>query len=181
MKKFFIYAILPLFAVVCIVGCNGGSKTKTSGVQPISVDSLFAVAGDRIGDSVVVEGFCKTVCKKCGRKLFLTGDDSTKTLRIEAGEKIGSFDAGAVHAIVRVGGRIREQRIDEDYLQQWTEQATEQCESAGAAEQDAARANLGQVQARIDKYRERIAERNGKEGKNYLSVYYIDADGYQIQ
>ena len=110
-----------------MAGCGSGSNTKTAEAVPMTVDSLLAVAGDRIGDSVVVEGFCKTICKKCGRKLFLTGDDSTKTLRIESGESIGMFDAGAVHVIVRVEGRIMEQRIDEDYLQQWADQAAERC------------------------------------------------------
>lgn len=121
MKKFFSYAILLFLAAMYMAGCGSGSNTKTAEAVPMTVDSLLAVAGDRIGDSVVVEGFCKTICKKCGRKLFLTGDDSTKTLRIESGESIGMFDAGAVHAIVRVEGRIMEQRIDEDYLQQWAD------------------------------------------------------------
>ena len=98
MKKFFSYAILLFLAAMYMAGCGSGSNTKTAEAVPMTVDSLLAVAGDRIGDSVVVEGFCKTICKKCGRKLFLTGDDSTKTLRIESGESIGMFDAGAVHA-----------------------------------------------------------------------------------
>ena len=181
MKKFFSYAILLFLAAMYMAGCGSGSNTKTAEAVPMTVDSLLAVAGDRIGDSVVVEGFCKTICKKCGRKLFLTGDDSTKTLRIESGESIGMFDAGAVHAIVRVEGRIMEQRIDEEYLQQWADQAAERCESAAAAEQETAQADFGRLQTRLDKYRARIAERNKKEGKNYLSVYYIEADGYEIQ
>ena len=107
--------------------------------------------------------------------------DSLLALRIESGESIGMFDAGAVHAIVRVEGRIMEQRIDEDYLQQWADQAAERCESAAAAEQETAQADFGRLQTRLDKYRARIAERNKKEGKNYLSVYYIEADRYEIQ
>ena len=172
MKKFFSYAILLFLAAMYMAGCGSGSNTKTAEAVPMTVDSLLAV---------VVEGFCKTICKKCGRKLFLTGDDSTKTLRIESGESIGMFDAGAVHAIVRVEGRIMEQRIDEDYLQQWADQAAERCESAAAAEQETAQADFGRLQTRLDKYRARIAERNKKEGKNYLSVYYIEADRYEIQ
>ncbi len=181
MKKFFSYAILLFLAAMYMAGCGSGSNTKTAEAVPMTVDSLLAVAGDRIGDSVVVEGFCKTICKKCGRKLFLTGDDSTKTLRIESGESIGMFDAGAVHAIVRVEGRIMEQRIDEDYLQQWADQAAERCESAAAAEQETAQADFGRLQTRLDKYRARIAERPQKVGKIDRSVYYIEADGYEIQ
>ena len=71
--------------------------------------------------------------------------------------------------------------IDEDYLQQWADQAAERCESAAAAEQETAQADFGRLQTRLDKYRARIAERNKKEGKNYLSVYYIEADRYEIQ
>ena len=52
---------------------------------------------------------------------------------------------------------------------------------AAAAEQETAQADFGRLQTRLDKYRARIAERNKKEGKNYLSVYYIEADGYEIQ
>ena len=61
------------------------------------------------------------------------------------------------------------------------DQAAERCESAAAAEQETAQADFGRLQTRLDKYRARIAERNKKEGKNYLSVYYIEADRYEIQ
>ena len=49
------------------------------------------------------------------------GSDDTQTIRVEAGEKIGSFKQETVNNIVRVKGKLVEDRIDEAYLAQWEE------------------------------------------------------------
>ena len=49
------------------------------------------------------------------------GSDDTQMIRVEAG-KLGSFDTKCVNSIVRVTGTLKEQRVDEAYLQQWEAQ-----------------------------------------------------------
>ena len=49
------------------------------------------------------------------------GSDDTQAIRVEAGT-LGAFDPKCVNSIVRVTGTLKEQRIDEAYLQNWEAQ-----------------------------------------------------------
>ena len=49
------------------------------------------------------------------------GSDDTQTIRVEGGS-VGKFDQKCVNSIVRVTGDLKEQRIDEAYLQNWEAQ-----------------------------------------------------------
>lgn len=56
------------------------------------------------------------------------GSDDTKTIRVEAGP-LGSFDTRCVNAIVTVAGTLKEQRVDEAYLQNWESRLKAQTEN----------------------------------------------------
>ena len=63
-------------------------------------------------------------------KRQLMGSDDTQVIRVEAGT-LGTFDPKCVNYIVRVTGTLKEQRIDEAYIQNWEAQlkaqAAEMC------------------------------------------------------
>ena len=82
----------------------------------MEVDNLLADAEKLTGGKVTVEGVCTHICRHGGRKIFLMGTDDTQVIRIEAGEKIGSFKPECVNNVVRVTGTLVEDRIDEAYL-----------------------------------------------------------------
>lgn len=52
----------------------------------------------------------------------------------------------------------------------------------GCASEQKARgeAPANSIEERITNFRQRIADRQAKEGKNYLSFYYIEGDTYEI-
>ena len=116
------------------------------------------------------------------------GSDDTQTIRIDAGEKVGKFTPETVNSLVRINGTLNEERIDEAFLSQWEEQAKAQAEAQhGTAESSCesdqkARGEtpVNSVEERISNFRKRIAERQAKEGKNYLSFYSVTADSYEI-
>ena len=83
----------------------------------MEVDNLLADAEKLTGGKVTVEGVCTHICRHGGRKIFLMGTDDTQVIRIEAGEKIGSFKPECVNNVVRVTGTLVEDRIDEAYQQ----------------------------------------------------------------
>lgn len=56
------------------------------------------------------------------------GSDDTKTIRVEAGP-LGSFDTKCINAIVTVTGTLKEQRVDEAYLQNWESKLKAQTEN----------------------------------------------------
>ena len=134
-----------------------------------------------------IEGVCPHACKHGARKIFLMGSDDTQTIRVESGE-LGSFDPQCVNRVVRVTGRVDEERIDEAYLARWEAQVKAQTAEkhgtteAGCATEKAARQETGNtVEERIADFRTRIAARKAAEGKEYLSFYYVTATSYEIQ
>lgn len=183
-----------LLSVVCLgfVSCGNGdgqTQTTTTTTSALEVDHLLRQAETLTSDTVTVEGICTHICARGGGKLFLMGSDDTKTIRVEAGRSIGRFPQEVVNNIVSVKGHLVEQRVDEAYLVRWEEQVKSQggeqhgengagCESEQKARGEDGTANT--FAERIADYRRRIAERQEKEGKDYLSFYHIDAISYQI-
>ena len=153
----------------------------------LEVDQVLADPDSLVGDTIKVEGICTHICKHGGGKIFLMGSDDTKTLRVEAGESIGSFPQETVNSIVRVTGVLVEDRIDEDYLAQWEAQIADQAketqgEGGCAADMKAnAEAEANSVLERIANFRSRIAERTEREGKAYVSLYHIEGLSYEIR
>lgn len=170
---------------------NNKSKEQDSveEVAPaaLEVDQVLADLDSLVGDTIEIEGICTHICKHGGGKIFLMGSDDTKTLRVEAGESIGSFPQETVNSIVRVTGVLVEDRIDEDYLAQWEAQIADQAketqgEGGCAADMKAnAEAAANSVRERIANFRSRIAERTEKEGKPYVSLYHMEGLSYEIR
>lgn len=154
----------------------------------VQVDDILAGAEKLVGQSVEVEGVCTHICRHGGGKIFLMGTDDEQVIRVEAGEKIGSFSPECVNNIVRVKGTLTEDRIDESYLSEWEQQVKEQTaeqhgegEAGCSAEQQARGESIASdTEKRIADFRARIADRKAKEGKEYLSFYHIDGDSYEI-
>ena len=176
-----------------LASCGGDSnksKAQTSAEEAtpasLEVDQVLADPDSLVGDTIKVEGVCAHICKHGGGKIFLMGSDDTKTLRVEAGESIGSFPQETVNSIVRVTGVLVEDRIDEDYLAQWEAQIADQAKEAQgeggcAADMKAnAEAEANTVRERIANFRSRIAERAEREGKAYVSLYHMEGLSYEI-
>ncbi len=194
MKKHFL-AILAISAFLggTAVSCgssSSNSKTTTAAAQNkgMEVDSVLKNADKLVGQTVVLEGVCTHICQHGGGKIFLMGSDDTQTIRIDAGQKIGSFSPETVNSLVRIQGTVQEERIDEAFLNQWESQIKAQvterhgeggvgCESDQKARGEAP---AGSIEERIANFRKRIAERKANEGKDYLSFYSITADNYEI-
>lgn len=167
------------------------SKEQTSAEEvttaALEVDQVLADPDSLVGDTIEIEGICTHICKHGGGKIFLMGSDDTKTLRVEAGESIGSFSQETVNSIVRVTGVLVEDRIDEDYLTQWEARIADQVkevqgEGGCAADMKAnAEAEANSVRERIANFRSRIAERTEKVGKPYVSLYHMEGLSYEIR
>lgn len=152
----------------------------------MEVDSLLANADSLTRKNITVQGICTHTCKHGAKKIFLMGSDDTQTIRIEAGE-LGQFSPDCVNSIVEVNGILKEQRIDENYLVQWEEQAKAKTGEkhgtgeAGCSTEKKARGETGNTtEERIADFRKKIAERKAKTGKDYLSFYFVEAESYKI-
>lgn len=188
--------LLLLMCVGGVVACESKSNEENESaevadaVTAIDVDALLASPDSLVSQPVVLQGVCTHICKHGGCKIFLMGSDDTKTIRVEAGEAIGSFPAEVVNNLVEVEGVLVEDRIDEAYLTQWEAQVQEQLSKAHegeggsggcAADMKAnAEAQAKNVAERIANFRKRIKERNELEGKPYVSLYHVEAEKYKI-
>lgn len=195
MKRILFLGVAVLAVTTFMMGCKSKTeKQKTKEKQEatqeltLQVDEVLEKADSLLGHEVNVEAVCTHICAHGGGKIFLMGSDDTKMLRVEAGEKIGSFKPECVNNLVQVKGILAEQRIDESVLVNMENEAKNQtgekhgaagdgCESSQKARGEQPGADLKQ---RIANFRKRIAERKEKEGKDYLSFYHIEGSSYKI-
>ncbi|MBQ8501133.1 MAG: hypothetical protein IJ494_02335 [Bacteroides sp.] len=187
-------SLVAAMAVALIAGTSCGNKQKSNEqtvaeqvTDVMDLDSLLANAENLVGQEVEVEAICTHTCKHGATKIFLMGSDDSKTIRVEAGE-LGSFDTKCVNSIVKVTATVKEERIDEAYLQQWEAKlkaATAQQHGTTEAGCDSEKKARGETantpEARIADFRAKIADRQAKTGKAYLSFYYLLATAYEIQ
>lgn len=197
MKKNLFYGMTFLLAASLTLGsCANKSNTKetTTAVSPdelavLQVDDVLNNADQLVGQTITIEGICTHTCKHGGKKMFLMGSDESKSLRVDADAQIGSFPAEVVNNMVDVTGILMEERIDEAALQSMEEQYNaQQAEKHGDSEAGCAteknahgQKELDTFQQRMQDYRDRIAERKEKEGKEYLSFYSVDGKQYQVK
>lgn len=183
-------------AVMMIVSCGGnrsrGAKvvgddaTRAEVIAVLDVDSLLAGAADLVDKQIKVEGICTHICQHGGRKIFLMGSNDSKIIRIESGD-FGAFDQKCINSVVSVKGTLREERIDEAYLQRWEASVAAKTTEkhgdteAGCSTEKKARGETGNTVAeRITAFRAKIAARKASEGKEYLSFYYVIAQSYEV-
>ena len=178
------------------IGTSSGNKqqksaseatTEQSASSALEIDSLLANAESLAGQEVTIEGVCTHTCKHGAKKIFLMGSDDTQVIRVEAGT-LGAFDPKCVNSIVRVTGTLKEQRIDEAYLQNWEAQLKAQAaekHGTGEAGCDSEKKARGETanspEARIADFRAKIADRKAETGKEYLSFYFMEADSYEVE
>ena len=180
-----------MMAVCFVMAACGNAKKQQAqpaeeAVAALGIDDLLAKAGELVEQQVVIEGVCTHTCSHGAKKMFLVGSDDTKTLRVEAGE-LGAFDTKVVNNMVTVKGVVKEERIDEAYLQDWearlkaqTEEHHGNGEGGCDTEKNARGETANTAEGRIADFRAKIAAEKEATGKEYLSFYHVVAESYDI-
>lgn len=170
MRKIYL-ASLVLFMV--IASCNSRKEAqKPEAVIPVS--EILARAPEFTNHLVQVEGMVVHVCRESGKRLFL-GEERFKVL---ASDKIGKFEVVLEGSDIAAIGYIREDKIDETYLDEWEKEL-----SSGAEVQLKEAIHTGEAEAKgedesaittqlnqIKGYREEIAASE----KGYISFYSLE-------
>lgn len=200
MKK----TVLSILVIACVAifSACGSKSTSAAGEntesESITVDEVLADADSYVGDTINVEGVCSHLCAHGAMKAFIAGSSDTVMLRCEANPHIGEpFPVRLVRRPVQIKGILAEQRIDSAAVDNMEEQykaalakaeaegknATETGHEGGACATERTahgQANITDFNARMEDYRQKIAARNQKEGKPYLSFYYLEAVSYDM-
>ena len=191
MKTKWMVAVMMFAACFVLSSCGGGKKQAQNAeeaVAAMSIDDVMAKAAGLVDQTVVIEGVWTHTCSHGAKKMFLVGSDDTKTLRVEAGE-LGAFDTKVVNNVVTVKGTLKEERIDEAYLQDWENRVKNQTEEKHGNEEgeggcDTEKNSRGETadttEGRIADFRAKIAAEKAATGKEYLSFYHVVAESYEI-
>lgn len=193
MKNCFLcVSILLMGAFISFTSCENKNKKSESTVATetiLEVDDVLQSSDSLVGKLIVMEGVCTHICSHGGKKMFLMGSDDSKTMRVDAAEKIGSFPSDVVNSMVAVTGVLLEERIDEaairtmeeQYASQQNQHHGEDVEAGCATEKTAhGQEELDSFAQRMQDYRVRIAARKAKEGKEYLSFYAVTGESYKV-
>ena len=201
MKKSLFLSAIAFFCMMAATSCgNKAENNVCEDTVVVSIDSVVANPEAYMNDTITVEGVVSHLCAHGGRKAFLLGSDENVMIRCEATPEMGgAFPQESVHKPMQVTGVVVESRLGEEEVKQIEAQHAEQvkmiaeqagAEQAAAVDQAATgceterkaqgQGDIDSFAAQMADYRARIAERSEKEGKPYLSTYYIIAYSYDI-
>ena len=193
MKKLFHFLSLIVSTSITLSSCSATNNSNDGAINDslsvVNVQSLMATPDSFLNQRMIVQGQCVHICKHGNRKMFLVNENDSVLLRVEASSRMGeSFADSMLNTTVAVRGIFREQRINEETLQEYEYKHTAQlaniadtkfrdklndrCDIEKIASGQPAFLTFPQ---QIADFRQRIEARNNAEGRPYISLYYIDA------
>ena len=173
-----IYAIAAVAVSVFLFSCGdtadkSGTDSLSSTTDTLAVDAVTlgvadfdAKAPEFVDKEVEVSGIVDHVCKHGGKKILLVADDAKMHIDSET-----RFDEALSGQEITVRGIVREERVDEAYLQQW-EQDEINKHSEG---EDNAEERIAHAREQIKFYRDSMATTN----VNHLSFYSLEYLSYE--
>ncbi|MBC8313953.1 MAG: hypothetical protein H8E51_00485 [Bacteroidetes bacterium] len=173
--------LLPLLFIGLMLAfaCNQGPKETTEETTADSV--LLAVAtfntdaSAYVDQPVWIEGTAYHVCKHGGKRMFIVGDNDSVMVEITTGPDVVMFDEALVGSRVNVLGILKEERIDDKYLNEWEAEVMTPEENHEAGLHEGTKGHEDQPDEdkleQINDLREQLKE----SGNDYLSFYSIEA------
>jgi len=115
MKKIVLLSFIAAFMFSC-----GQAPKKQEAKQPepqkeavvLSIDDVLAQAPELADKEVVVKGTVMHVCQEGGQRCFLMGSGEEFTIRVEAGEKIGTFKQEQMGSELQIIGILKEVKTE---------------------------------------------------------------------
>ena len=172
---FSIFVISIFFFSSCNQGTKENSGENKADTGLLTVLSFDTSAHSFVDKPVIIEGTVFHLCKHGGKRMFIV--DGTDSVRVEitTGPDIIKFEESLVGSRVRVFGTLKEERIDERYLNEWENELKKPEENHDAGIHTGAKGHEDQgVQEKLDQinyYREQIKN----SGTDHLSFYSIEA------
>jgi hypothetical protein len=175
--------------LIVIYSCSNLSRKPSDenialNLSDLTVDNFSDKISDNVGKEVTISGRVTHVCRVSGKRLFITGEDSSKTIRVTTGENIPVFDITLEGNMITVRGIVKELIIDETYLAEWEAEVTDGAAKESKGHEDGldehqkeeSEASGTDPLATIQKLREDIAS----SGKDHLSDYWIEAIEFSV-
>ncbi|MCM1177074.1 MAG: hypothetical protein NC308_06130 [Clostridium sp.] len=172
MKRYIYGTAMAVLFLTVLASCAGNSD---NGRKVIGVDELASVVEDmQDGDTLSVRGFCVDVCGHGGEHITLVGEDSTHAVSAVAEPQLASFSDDLKYQYVTVNGVLREQKVDEAFLDNWEYRLDESLKGPNGNPEAVA-----MLKGQIVELRDSIAARFARTGKKYWSSYTIEVFSYE--
>ena len=175
-----LFSIL-IISVFFFVSCNQGNEESgeiKSDTAFLTVLTFDTSAYQFVDKPVIIEGTVLHTCKHGGKRMFLV--DGTDSVRVEitAGPDVTMFEESLIGTRVRVSGTLKEERIDEKYLNEWENEVKQPVENHDAGIHTGAKGHEDQgTQEKLDQINS-LREDLKSSGNDHLSFYSIEADGF---
>jgi len=182
MKK----TLLPviLIALLFSFGCNQATKETAEEVvidtALLAVATFDTAAPYYVEEVIWIEGTVYHTCKHGGKRMFIIDGNDSVMVEVTAGGDVVMFDASLEGSRIKVLGILKEERIDEKYLNEWEAEVLkpeEENHEAGlhegtkGHEDQPKEAKLEQ----INNLRQQLRD----SGKDHLSFYSIEAISFE--
>ena len=173
--------LIPIIfiSIFLIASCNRGIKENSAENKAdtalLTVLSFDTSAHRFVDKPVIIEGTVLHLCKHGGKRMFLV--DGTDSIRVEitAGTDITKFEESLIGSRVRVFGTLKEERIDEKYLNEWENEVKKPDENHNVGVHTGAKGHEDQdTQDKLDQISS-LREDIKKSGTDHLSNYSIEA------
>lgn len=176
---------LPLLflSLMVVFSCNQGPKETAEEVTAdtvlLAVATFDTAAPYYVDQPVWIEGTVYHTCKHGGKRMFLVDGNDSVMVEVTTGPDIVMFDEALVGSRVQVLGILKEERIDEKYLNEWEAEvkAPQENHEAGlhegtkGHEDQPEEAKLEQINALRDQLRD--------SGTDHLSFFSIEAISFE--
>jgi hypothetical protein len=187
MKKY----LAGLLGLVYLLSSCGSADKSNSDAQheeiivEVTVAEFLNEADNLLDQQVAITGQVTHVCRHGGQRLFITGEDTTSTVKITTGEDIAEFSIDLEGEKITVTGIVKELRIDETYLAEWEAEIMEGASTENQGHKDgldehqkdqAAETDTDAQLERVNKLREEIAASE----KGYLSDFWIETIEFKV-
>ncbi len=167
--------MLMIIALACNQTSENTSETQAADTVLLTVFSFDTAAGNYVEQPVWIEGTVYHTCKHGGKRMFLVDGSDSIMVQVTTGPAIAKFDESLVGSRIKVLGILKEERIDDKYLNEWEAEVKEPKAEEGTGlhtgekghEDHSAEDKLAQISA--------LREELKQSGKPHLSYYSIEA------
>ena len=179
-RKLFLSPVLLLFL---FTSCNRSDKESetenNTDTARMTVAAFDTSAYHSVGKPVIIEGTVLHTCKHGGKRMFLADGNDSVTVEITTGPDIPKFDENLVGSRVRVTGILKEERIDEKYLNEWEAEVKKPAENHDAGIHTGTKGHIDQgVQEKLDQINS-LREQLKNSRKDHLSNFSIEAISFK--
>jgi len=183
MKKHQILFIPFIFLMA--VSCNQGvNKDEVSALKAdtawVTVLTFEKQADTLANKPVRIEGTVSHTCKHGGKRLFLVDGTDSVRVKVTTGDNIAKFDESLEGSRVQVIGLLKEERIDNKYLNEWEAELKNPKGSHDAGIHSGAKGHEDEdVKEKLDQINTLRTDLKNS-GKDHLSFYSIEAISFTL-